>query len=75
MEHVVRSRLFVTDITGWREVGEVHRIAFAAVPPVSTIVQVSALFDPRLLVEVEVDACLNDPAAGSRAPDLSDISA
>nr|WP_042178155.1 RidA family protein [Kibdelosporangium sp. MJ126-NF4]CEL13011.1 Bona fide RidA/YjgF/TdcF/RutC subgroup [Kibdelosporangium sp. MJ126-NF4]CTQ98697.1 Bona fide RidA/YjgF/TdcF/RutC subgroup [Kibdelosporangium sp. MJ126-NF4] len=53
---VVRTRVFVTDITTWREVGAVHQEFFAEVLPATTIVEVSALFDPRLLVEIEVDA-------------------
>jgi len=55
---VVRTRLFVTDITTWREIGEVHREFFADILPASTIVEVSRLFDERLLVEIEVDAVL-----------------
>ncbi|TYC10341.1 RidA family protein [Actinomadura syzygii] len=56
MPDVVRSRVFVTDISAWRQVGEVHREVFAAILPAATIVEVSALFDPRLLIEIEVDA-------------------
>jgi enamine deaminase RidA (YjgF/YER057c/UK114 family) len=54
LHDVVRTRVFVTDISAWPEVGRVHREAFAM--PASTIVEVSRLFDPRLLVEVEADA-------------------
>ncbi len=53
---VVRTRVFVTDITAWRAVGRVHAEFFAEVGPASTIVQVSALVLPDLLVEVEADA-------------------
>jgi enamine deaminase RidA (YjgF/YER057c/UK114 family) len=53
---VVRTRVFVTDIEAWPRVGDVHREVFAGILPASTIVEVSRLFDPRLLVEVEVDA-------------------
>jgi enamine deaminase RidA (YjgF/YER057c/UK114 family) len=53
---VVRTRIFVTDIDAWQEVGRVHRELFSDVLPASTIVEVSRLFDPRLLVEIEVDA-------------------
>ncbi|CAM3726867.1 RidA family protein [Kibdelosporangium persicum] len=53
---VVRTRVFVTDIDTWREVGAVHREFFGHVLPASTIVEVSRLFDPRLLVEIEMDA-------------------
>jgi len=53
---VVRTRIFVTDIDTWPEVGRVHRELFAEALPASSIVEVSRLFDPRLLVEIEVDA-------------------
>jgi enamine deaminase RidA (YjgF/YER057c/UK114 family) len=53
---VVRTRVFVTDIDEWREVGRVHSELFAESPPASTIVEVARLFDPRLKVEIEVDA-------------------
>jgi enamine deaminase RidA (YjgF/YER057c/UK114 family) len=57
---VVRTRLYVTDIENWREVGAVHAEFFGAVRPVATMVEVSALISPELLVEVEVDAYLSD---------------
>jgi enamine deaminase RidA (YjgF/YER057c/UK114 family) len=53
---VVQTRLYVTDISRWAEVGEAHRLAFEQAPPASTMVQVAALIDPRLLVEVEAVA-------------------
>jgi enamine deaminase RidA (YjgF/YER057c/UK114 family) len=53
---VVRTRMFVTDISRWAEVAEAHRLAFEQAPPATSMVQVSALIDPRLLVEVEAVA-------------------
>lgn len=53
---VVRTRIYVTDISRWAEVGRVHGEVFADVRPVATMVEVSRLIDPALLVEVEVDA-------------------
>jgi enamine deaminase RidA (YjgF/YER057c/UK114 family) len=53
---VVQTRLYVTDISRWEEVGEAHRLAFQLVPPATSMVQVAALIDPRLLVEVEAVA-------------------
>lgn len=53
---VVRTRIYVTDISRWAEAGQAHRVAFEDVAPAATMVQVAALIDPRLLVEVEVDA-------------------
>jgi enamine deaminase RidA (YjgF/YER057c/UK114 family) len=53
---VVQTRLYVTDISRWEEVGEAHRMAFELAPPATSMVQVAALIDPRLLVEVEAVA-------------------
>lgn len=53
---VVRTRLFVTDITQWREIGQAHARFFQGTRPATTMVQVSALIDPRLLVEIEASA-------------------
>ena len=60
---VVRTRLFVTDITRWPEIGEAHKAAFGDVMPATTMVQVAALIDPRLLVEIE--AVAYKPGAGT----------
>jgi enamine deaminase RidA (YjgF/YER057c/UK114 family) len=53
---VVRTRMFVTDIALWQEIGAVHAEVFGTVRPVSTMVEVSALISPDLMVEIEVDA-------------------
>lgn len=53
---VVRTRIYVTDIARWREVGAVHSEVFGTILPVATMVEVSALISPELLVEVEADA-------------------
>jgi enamine deaminase RidA (YjgF/YER057c/UK114 family) len=53
---VVRTRMYVTDISRWREVGEVHAQVFAETRPVATMVEVSALIAPEMLVEIEADA-------------------
>ncbi len=53
---VVRTRMFVTDITRWEEIARAHGEAFGAAPPVTTMVQVAALIDPRMLVELEAEA-------------------
>lgn len=53
---VVRTRIYVTDISRWREVGEVHAQAFGKIRPVTSMVEVTALIAPGLLVEIEADA-------------------
>jgi enamine deaminase RidA (YjgF/YER057c/UK114 family) len=53
---VVRTRIFVTDITHWREYGRAHGEAFRDIMPATTMVEVSALIDPRMLVEIEAVA-------------------
>jgi enamine deaminase RidA (YjgF/YER057c/UK114 family) len=53
---VVRTRIYVTDISRWREVGDVHAQVFGDIRPVATMVEVSALIAPDLLVEIEADA-------------------
>jgi enamine deaminase RidA (YjgF/YER057c/UK114 family) len=60
LRHVVRSRIYITDMAHWEIVGRAHGEVFHAIRPASTLVQVSALVDPDILVEIEVDAFVND---------------
>lgn len=57
---VVRTRMFVTDIAQWSEVARAHQEAFGKAPPATTMVEVSSLIDPAMLVEIEADAQLVD---------------
>ncbi len=55
-EHVVRTRMFVTDISRWAEFGRAHAEVFAEHPPATTMVEVKALIHPDMLIEIEADA-------------------
>lgn len=56
MRHVVRTRIFVTDIGRWQEIGRAHREFFGDIRPCATMVEVRRLIDPEMLVEIEADA-------------------
>ena len=60
-EHVVRTRMYITSGGVAESVGRAHAKVFGAEPPVSTIVVVAGLLDPRWRVEIEAEAVLGDP--------------
>lgn len=58
LEHVVRTRMYITDISRWEEAGKAHGEVFQHIRPAATMVQVSQLIDSRLLIEIEATAIL-----------------
>ena len=60
LAHVVRTRMYVTDITRWQEIGRAHGETFGAVRPATSMVEVRRLIDPAMLVEIEADAIIDD---------------
>ncbi|MEL7186740.1 MAG: RidA family protein [Pseudomonadota bacterium] len=59
LSDVVRTRIFVTDISHWEAIGRAHGEAFADIMPATAMVEVSGLIDPDMLVEIEADAVID----------------
>jgi enamine deaminase RidA (YjgF/YER057c/UK114 family)/chorismate mutase len=68
LQDVIRTRIFVTDISRWEEIGRAHGEVFADIRPAASLVEVGALIDPALLVEIEADAVISVPIDQNPTP-------
>jgi enamine deaminase RidA (YjgF/YER057c/UK114 family) len=68
LRHVVRTRILLTRIDDWQAVADVHGEIFREIRPANTVMQVSRFIDPDWLVEIEVDAIIDDLQGDSSGP-------
>lgn len=60
LSHVTRTRIYVTDISKWEQIGKAHGEYFREILPATSMVEVSRLISPEMMVEIEADACIPD---------------
>ncbi len=58
LSDIVRTRMYITDISRWKEAGKAHGEFFAEIRPATTLVEVSNLIDPEMLIEIEATAII-----------------
>lgn len=71
LNHVVRTRIYVTDIDRWPDVAKAHGEVFGEIRPATSMLQVARLIDPAMLVEIEAEAIIPDDESSSDDIDLS----
>ncbi len=71
LDHVVRTRMYLTHVEDWEAIGRVHGEFFSTIRPAATMVVVAALLNPAWRIEIEFDAVIGEAVSGSSVPSSS----